>query len=145
MNISHEDIIQEPPIDISFEDLFADEIMCLDEPTRGLLTNCKSLKENVDLSFEELYGDELEFLNIGSKEIQNERSGDEEFFSEHCGEMRMNNNKQLKRETPKAQRIIQLISQLSPLKQTHWNDGKRARGIRPKKSLGDGHTCTYSL
>ena len=128
VNVSQEDIIQEPPIDISFEDLFADEIMCLDEPTRGRLTNCTSLKENVDLSFEELYGDELEFLKIGSNEIQNKRSGDEEFFSENCGEMRMNNNKQLKLETPNAKKIIQPVSQLSPRKQTHWNDGKRARG-----------------
>ena len=144
VNVSHEDIIQ-PPIDISFEDLFADEIMCLDEPTRGQLTNCTSLKKNVDLSFEELYGDELEFLNIGNKEIQSEKSGDKEFSSEHCGEMRMNNNEQLKLGMPKAKKITELVSQLSPRKQTHWNDGKRARGKRPKKSLGDGHTCTYSL
>ena len=92
-----------------------------------------------------MYGDELEFLNTGSKEIQSEKSGDEEIFSEPCGEMRMNINEKLKLEMPKAQKIIALVSQLSPRKQTHWNDGKRARGKRPKKSLGDGHTCTYSL
>ena len=145
VNVSHEVIIQKPPIDISFEDLFADEIMCLDEPTRGRLTNCTSLKENVDLSFEELYEDELEFLNIGNKEIQSKKSGDEEIFSEHCGEMRMNNNEQLKLKMPKDQKIIEFVSQLCPRKQTHWNDGKRARGKRPKDSLGNGHTCTYSL
>ena len=133
-----EDIVQEPPIDISFEDLFADEIMCLDESTRGQLTDCTI--PDVDMSFEELYEEELEFLNIGSQEIQSEKCGEENFFSEKCGEIRMN-NKQLNLETPRAKQIIQHVSQMSPRKQTHWNDGKRARGKRPKKSLGEGHTC----
>ena len=74
-----------------------------------------------------MYGEELKFLNFGSNEIQNE-SGDKEFFSEKCGEMRMNNNKQLNLETPKAKKIIELVSQPSSRKQTHWNDGKQARG-----------------
>ena len=57
-NVSHENIIQEPPIDILFENLFEEELMCLDEPTRDLLVNYTSLGESVDLSFEELYGTE---------------------------------------------------------------------------------------
>ena len=137
-NVSHEDIIQEPPIDIPFEDLFADELMCLDEPTRDLLTDCTSLGENVDLSFEELYGDELEFLNIRNKEIQNEKSGDKKFFSEDCSDMRDKQLKQLKLGMPRAPMTIRLASQLCPIKRTHWNDGKRARGIRPKAVFGGG-------
>ena len=35
----NEDIIQEPLIDILFEDLFEEELMCLDEPTRDILVN----------------------------------------------------------------------------------------------------------
>ena len=42
-NISHENIIQKPPIDIPFENLFEEELMCLDEPTRDLLVNYTSL------------------------------------------------------------------------------------------------------
>jgi len=139
-NLSQEDLIQEPPIDISFEDLFADEIMCLDESTRDLLTNCTFLGENVDLNFEELYEEELEFLNIRNKEIQKEKSCDENFFSEHCGDMRMNNLKQLKLGMPRAPMTNQLTSQLCPIKRTHWNDGKRARGIRPKAVFGGEDT-----
>ena len=72
-NLSHENIIQEPPIDILFENLFEEELMCLDEPTRDLLVNCTSLGESVDLSFEEIYGPELEFLGIIMKKFQMRR------------------------------------------------------------------------
>ena len=146
-NVSHEDKIQETPIDIPFEDLFAEELMCLDEPTRDLLIDCTSLGENVDLSFEELYGDELEFLNIRNEEVQNKKSGDENFFSEDCNDMRKKQLKKVKLGMPRAPMTIQLASQLCPIKRTHWNDGKRARGIRPKEVLGSGDTsfCTFSL
>ena len=124
------DSLQEPPIDLSFEDLFADEIMCLDESTRGKLADCPLT--DVDLSFEELYGEELKFLDIRSDEILRE-SGDKEFICEQCGGMSVNeNNNQLNLETPRATQIIYTVSQLSSRKQTHWNDGKRARGKRPK-------------
>ena len=73
-NVSHEDIIQEPPIDILFEDLFKEELMYLDEPTRDLLINCTSLGESGDLSFEEIYEAELEFLGIHNDEVSNEKS-----------------------------------------------------------------------
>jgi len=130
--------VSEPPIDISFEDLFADEIMCLDESTRGKLADCPL--PDVDLSFEELYGEELKFLDIGSDEILSE-SGDKEFVCERCGGMSVNdNNNQLNLETPRA-KIIQTISQWSSRKRTHWNDGKRARGKRPKDSPGSEPTC----
>ena len=79
-NLSQEDIIQEPPIDILFEDLFKEELMCLDELTRDVLINCTSLGESVDLSFEEIYEAELEFLGIQNKEVSNEKSCDDKFF-----------------------------------------------------------------
>jgi len=63
-NISHVNIIQEPPIDILFENLFEEELMCLDEPTRDILVNYTSLGESIDISFEEIYETELEFLSI---------------------------------------------------------------------------------
>ena len=116
-SVIHKDIINEPPIDILFEDLFKDELMYLDEPTQDILINGTYPGKSVDLSFEEIYEAELEFLGIQNKEVSKEQSGDGgKFFKEHCGDMRMNHLKQLKLETPKAQRTIQLVSQLSPLK-----------------------------
>jgi len=38
-NISHENIIQEPSIDLIFENHFEEELMCLDELTRDILVN----------------------------------------------------------------------------------------------------------
>ena len=37
-DISHKNIIQEPPIDLTFENLF-EELLCLDEPIRDILVN----------------------------------------------------------------------------------------------------------
>jgi len=108
--------------------------MCLDEPTRDLLINYTSLGESVDLSFEEIYGAELEFLGIHNEEVSNEKSGGDKFLNEDCSDMRKKHLKKVRLGMPKAKMTIQLASQLCPIKRTHWNDGKRARGIRPKKS-----------
>ena len=48
---SHENIIQEPPIDLLFENLFEEELMCLDEPTRDILVKYTPPGESVDLYF----------------------------------------------------------------------------------------------
>ena len=69
-NISHENIIQEPPIDLTFENLFEEELLYLDEPIRDILVNYTPLRESVDLSFEEIYGTEIEFLGIHSEKVQ---------------------------------------------------------------------------
>ena len=53
-DISHENIIQELPIDLLFEKLFEEELMCLDEPTRNILVNYTPPRESVGLSFEEM-------------------------------------------------------------------------------------------
>ena len=36
-DISYENIIQEPPIDLLFENLFEKELMCLDKPNTNIL------------------------------------------------------------------------------------------------------------
>ena len=92
-NVSHEDIIQEPPIDILFKNLFEEELMCLDEPTRDILVNYTSPGENVDLSFEEIYGTELEFLGIHNGEVPNEKGGGDKFLNNDCSNVRKKNLK----------------------------------------------------
>ena len=69
-NLSQEDLIQEPLIDILFEDLFKEELMCLDEPTRDDLIKCTSLGESLDLSFKDMYETELEFLGFIVRKFQ---------------------------------------------------------------------------
>ena len=59
-DILHENIIQEPPIDLLFKNLFEEELICLDEPTRDILVSYTPPGENVDLNFKEMYGTELE-------------------------------------------------------------------------------------
>ena len=78
-------IIQEPPIDLTFENLFEEELLCLDEPIRDILVNYTPPEKSVDLSFEEIYGTELEFLSIHSKEVPTERC--DEFLNNGCGHM----------------------------------------------------------
>ena len=95
-NVSHEDITQEPPIDILFENLFEEELMCLNEPTRDLLVNYTSLGESVDLSFEEIYGTELEFLGIHSEEVPTEKCGGDQFLNYEYKNMRKENPKKLR-------------------------------------------------
>ena len=132
-NVSHENIVQESPIDILFENLFEEELMCLDEPTRDLLVNHTSLGESVNLSFEEIYGTKLEFLGIHSEEVPTENCGGDQFLNNECRIMRKENLKKLRLGRKRAKMTEKLASPLCPIKRTHWNDGKRARGIRPKK------------
>ena len=68
--ISHENIIQEPPIDLTFENLFEEELMYLDKPIRDILVNYTPPEESVDLSFEKMYETELEFLGIQVRKFQ---------------------------------------------------------------------------
>jgi len=63
-DISHENIIQEPPIDLLFKNLYEEELICLDESTRDILVKYTPPGESIDLSFEEMYGTELKFLGI---------------------------------------------------------------------------------
>jgi len=83
-DISHENIIQEPPIDLIFENLFEEELMCLDEPTRDILVNYTPIGKSVDLSFEEMYRTELEILGIHSEELPTEKCDGDQFLNNGC-------------------------------------------------------------
>ena len=104
-----------------------------DEPTRDLLINYTSLGESVDLSFEKIYGTELEFLGIHNEEVPNEKGGGGKILNNDCGNMRKKHLKKVRLGRQEAKMKKHLASPLCPIKRTHWNDGKRARGIRPKK------------
>jgi len=85
--ISHENIIQKPPIDLTFENLFEEELMYLDEPIRDILVNYTPPEESIDLIFEEMYETELEFLRIHSEKVPTERCGDNQFLNNECRNM----------------------------------------------------------
>jgi len=55
---------QEPQIDQSFENLFEDELNCLNDSIRDTLVSYIPPKDIVNSSFEEMYEDELIFLGI---------------------------------------------------------------------------------
>ena len=119
--------------DILFENLFEEEFMCLDEPTRDILVNYTSPGKSVDLSFEEIYETELEFLSIHNEEVPNEKGGGDKFLNNDCSNMRKKHLKKVRLGRKEAKMTKQLASPLCPLKRTHWNDEKRARGIRRKR------------
>jgi len=75
-DISHENIIQELSIDLTLENLFEKELMCLEEPVRDILVNYTPSKRSVDLNFKKMYGAEIEFLDIHSKVVPTERCDD---------------------------------------------------------------------
>jgi len=81
---SHENIIQEPPIDLTFDNLFEEELMYLDEPIRNILVNYTPPDESVNLSFEKMYETELEFLGIHSEEVPTERYDNNQFLNNEC-------------------------------------------------------------
>ena len=131
-DISHENIIQEPSIDLLFENLF-EELMCLDEPTRDILVNYTPLGKNVDLNFEEMYGTELEFLGIHSEEVPTEKCEGDQFLNYGCRHMRKRSLRKVRLESNRAKMTKRLPSPLCPIKRTQWNNRKRVRGMRPKK------------
>ena len=90
-DISHENIIQEFSIDLTFENLFEEELMCLEEPIRDILVNYTPPRESVDLSFEEMYETELEFLGIHSEEVPTERCDGNQFLNNGCRYMTKKN------------------------------------------------------
>ena len=132
-DISHENIIKEPPIDLTFENLFEEELMCLDESTRDILVNYIPPGKSFDLSFEEMYETELEFLGIYSKEVPTEKCDGDQFLNNGCRLIRKKNLRKVRLGRKSAKTTKRLTSILCPLKRTHWNDGKQARGMRPKK------------
>ena len=118
-DISHENIFQEPPIDLLFENLFEQEIMCLDEPTRDILVKYTPLGESVDLSFEEMYEIELEFLVIHSKEVPTEKCDGDQFLNNECRHMRKKSLRKVRMGRKRAKMIKRLAFPLCPIKRTH--------------------------
>ena len=116
--MSHENIIQKPPIDILFENLFEEELMCLDEPTRDHLIKYTFPGESVDLSFEEIYETELEFLSIHSEKVPTEKCGGDQFLNNECRNMRRKNLKKLTLGRKRAKMTEKLASLLCPIKRT---------------------------
>ena len=132
-DISHENIIQEPPIDLIFRNLFEEELMCLDELTRDILVKYTPPGESVDLSFEKMYETELEFLGIHSEEVSTKKCDNDQFLNNGCKNMRKESLKKVRLGRKRAKMTKRLVSPLCPIKRTHWNDEKRARGMRHKK------------
>ena len=98
---------------------------------RDILVNYTPLGESADLSFEEMYGTELEFLSIHSKDVPTERCDGNQFLNN--GHMRKKSLRKMRLGRNRAKMTKLLASPLCPIKRIHWNDGKRARGMRPKK------------
>ena len=92
----HENIIQKPPINLTFENLFEEELMCLNELIKGILVTYTSLGESVDLSFEEMYETELKFLGFHSKKIPTEKYDGDQFLNNGCRNMRKKNLKKVR-------------------------------------------------
>ena len=116
---------------MTFENLFEKELLCLDELIRDILVNYTLLGESIDLSFEEMYRTELEFLGIHSEKVSTERCDGNQFLNNGCGHMMKKSLKKMRLRIKRA-KMKTLASLLCPIKRTHWNDGKRARGMNPK-------------
>ena len=89
--------------------------------------------ESVDLTFEEIYETELEFLDIHSEEVLTEKCDEDKFLNNECRNIRKKNLKKVRQGRKRAKMTKKLASPLCPIKRTHWNDRKKARGMRPKK------------
>ena len=68
-------------MDLTFENLFEEELMCLNELIRDILVHYTPLEESVNLSFEEIYRTELEFLGIYKEEVPTERCDSNQFLN----------------------------------------------------------------
>ena len=80
-----------------------------------------------------MYETELEFLGIHGEKVSIEKCDDNQFLNNGCRNMKKKNLKKVRLGSKRAKMTKRLASPLCPVKRTHWNDGKRARGIRPKK------------
>ena len=118
-DISHENIIQEPSIDLIFENLFEEELMCLMNRLGIFLLINTPPVESVDLSFEEMYGTELEFLGIHSKKVPTEQCDGNQFLNNGCRHMRKKSLKKVRLGRKRAKITKRLASPLCLIKRTH--------------------------
>ena len=108
----------------------------MDDSIRDALVSYIPPKNIVNLSFEEMYEDELIFLDIHVAPII--LCDNEDEFVKSGGKKKRRRKRKVmnKLERMRAKMITRLISPISPLKRTHWNDGKRVRENRPDRSIG---------
>jgi len=107
----------------------------LDESIKDALVSYIPPKEMVNLSFEEIYEDELKILGIHVVYAPVVFfDDDDEFMKSGRGKRSRRKLRKLrsKLERMNIKMTKRLVSPLCPIKRTHWNDGKRARGMNPK-------------
>ena len=86
-------------------------------------------------SFELRFEDELKFLGNHIVDTLIIMCDNDKFVRKRCGKKRRRRWRKVmnKLERMKLKMTKRLTSPLCPLKRAHWNDGKRARGNRPRK------------
>ena len=91
-------------------------------------------KKIVDLSFELMFEDELKFIGNHIVTTLIMLCDNAEFMRKKCEKKRRRWRKVMnKLERMKLKMTKRLTSPICFFKRTHWNDGKRARGSRPRK------------
>jgi len=136
-DLSFENITQEPPIDKSFKKPFEDELDYLDQSISDALVSYIPLKDMVNSSLEEVDKEKFKILGTHIVYAPNTIYNEDEFRKSGGGKnnkrkLRKVMNKLDKRNTKLTKR---LTSPIPPLKRTHWDDGKRARGKKLRKSV----------
>ena len=79
-----------------------------------------------------MYETELEFLSIHSEEVPTKRCDDNQFLNSGCRHVRKKSLRKVRLGRNRA-KIKKIGLPICPIKRTHWNDGKRARGMKYKK------------
>jgi len=88
----------------------------------------------VDLNFEVMFDDELKFLGIYVVDAPIEMCDDDQFVKSRSEKKSKRKLRKVKNKLERLRaKMTKRTSPTSPLKRTHWNDGKRARGNRPRK------------
>jgi len=104
--------------------------MCLDESTIDALVSHTPLMRIVYLSFEVIFEDELKFLGDHIEDTTIKLIDDSEFFRSKRRKKNMRKVRNVRNNMVrmKAKLTKRLSSIKSPLKRTHWENGKRLRG-----------------
>ena len=125
---SFENITQEHQIGKSFKNLFEDKLNHLNELIKNALVSYIPLKDMVNPSFEVMYEEELKILGIHIVYGPTTMYNKDEFVKSDRGKK---SRRKLRKMMNKLERMNtkltkKLTSPISPLKRTHWDDGKRA-------------------
>ena len=97
--------LQELQINQSFENLFQDELMCLNESIRDALVSYSPPDEIGDQSFEVMFKDELRFLDIHIVDDPIEMCDDDQFIRNRSGKK---SRRRLKKVMNKLERMMQI-------------------------------------